>query len=263
MKKIIVFIFTAMILIPLAGEADPRRIMELVNERDTGNSSVSDMEMVLVDQQGRERSRAIRSYMIDTEEPAKTLMFFTSPADVRGTGFLTWDYDGGEKDDEQWLYLPSLRRTNRIAASDRSQSFMGSDFNYSDMNPAEIEDYNFSLAQEGNLEGQEVWVIMAVPKSRDVAEETGYEKSALFIRKDNYVIVRAKKWTLRTGEEKYMQVRELSLIEGIWVPTRMEMTTKRNGAFYHATRMNRTNVRINVSLDENMFTVAGLERGIR
>ncbi|MBI9105037.1 MAG: outer membrane lipoprotein-sorting protein [Spirochaetales bacterium] len=263
MKKIILILTVIFVIFPLFGESDPREIMALVNARDTGDSAVSDMEMVLVDQQERQRSRSIKSYMLDDGEVSRTVMFFTAPGDVRGTGFLTWDYEEESKDDEQWLYLPALRKTNRIAGSDKSQSFMGSDFNYSDMNAADLNEFNYTLIQEGKVDGQDVWVIMAVPVSRDIARETGYEKSALFIRKDNYMIVRAKKWTLRSGEEKFMQVKEMRIIDGIWIPTRMEMTTRRNGSFYHQTLLNRSNIRINIPMDENMFTVSGLERGIQ
>ena len=60
-------------------------------------------------------------------------MFFLSPADVKDTGFLTYDYDEEGRDDDQWLYLPALKKTKRIASGDKSGSFMGSDFTYADM----------------------------------------------------------------------------------------------------------------------------------
>ncbi len=262
MKKIVLWICLTLIFFPLIGETNPRQIMEMVNSRDTGNSAVSDMEMILVDQQERHRSRSIKSYMIEEEGVTRTIMFFMAPGDVRGTGFLTWDYEGDEKDNDQWLYLPSLRRTNRIAGSDKSQSFMGSDFNYSDMNITELNDYSYTLIQEGAVDGHDVWIIMAVPVNRAIAEETGYEKSALFIRKDDYMIIRAKKWTLRSGEEKFMQVREIRVVDGILIPGRVEMTTRRNGSFYHQTILTRTNIRINIPLEPELFTIAGLERGL-
>ena len=92
------------------GADDPaaRAIMERVDARDDGDDQVSRMEMVLIDKSGHQRVREIRSFAKDFGEDTYRLMFFLSPADVKGTGFLTYDYYAAERDDDQWLYLPEL-----------------------------------------------------------------------------------------------------------------------------------------------------------
>ena len=107
--------------------------MERVDARDDGDNATQDMEMILIDKNGNQRVREIRSLPPRRGEDTYSIMFFLSPADVKDTGFLTYDYDDDEKDDDQWLYLPALKKTKRIASGDKSGSFMGSDFSYADM----------------------------------------------------------------------------------------------------------------------------------
>ena len=118
---------------PVLAEMSAREIMQAVEDREDGDNRVADMSMVLIDKNGDTRTRAIRSFDKDKGEDNQRIMFFLSPADVKDTAFLTYDYDEYEKDDDQWLYLPALRKSKRIASSDKSGSFMGSDFSYSDM----------------------------------------------------------------------------------------------------------------------------------
>ena len=130
-------------LTPALGWCDDpaaRAIMEKVDARDDGDNQTSEMEMVLIDKQDKERVRRLAIFSKDKGEDTLRLMFFLEPADVKDTAFLTWDFDDPDKDDDQWLYLPALRKTKRIASSDKDGSFMGSDLNYSDMTDRNLED---------------------------------------------------------------------------------------------------------------------------
>jgi hypothetical protein len=189
-------------------------------------------------------------------------MFFLNPADVRDTSFLTYDYDDPDRDDDQWLYLPALKKTKRIATSDRSGSFMGSDFNYSDMTSRDLEDYDFTLLKEMDVEGSKTWLIEAVSRGKDVEEETGYSKSWVFVRQDNHVVARAVHWVSGSEKLKYMDVRRLELIDGIWVATETHMTTKLGRETVHRTVLRLENVRFNQKLEKGMFTVRRMEKGL-
>ena len=102
-----------------------REIMEKVNARDTGDRSISEMEMILIDKKGKKRVRKLKTYGLEQGKNSKSLMFFISPADVKNTGFLTYDYDESGKDDDQWLFLPALKKTKRIAAVTRAAVLWG------------------------------------------------------------------------------------------------------------------------------------------
>ncbi len=260
----LIVVALVVLMTPLASMADDkqaRAIMEKVDARDDGDNSAADMEMTLIDKNGHKRVRKIKIFSKDFGEDKYLLNFFLSPADVKDTGFLTYDYDDPKKDDDQWLYLPALQKTKRIAASDKSGSFMGSDFNYSDMTSKEIEDYDFRLLKEGEVRGKKVWIIESIPRSKKVIDETGYIKSWLQVRKDNYVVIRAVHWTQHGGKMKYFDIVKLKEISGVWTALEMTMTTKKGKKTLHKTLIKFFNYKYDQMLDENMFTVRRLEKG--
>ncbi len=198
-------------------ESDARAIMEQVDGRDDGDNQTADLDMVLIDQKGNERSRTIKMFSKDKGKDTLRMQFFLSPADVKDTGFLTYDYYGGDKDDDQWLYLADLRKTKRIATSDKSSSFMGSDFSYADMTRRVVDEWTYKLLKEDEVEGHRVWLIEALPVSKAVEDRYGYQKSIVYVRQDNYMVVRAIH-VLKSGNKvKYMEVKKLDQVDGIWV----------------------------------------------
>jgi hypothetical protein len=239
-----------------------RQIMEFVDERDDGDNGIQDMEMILIDKNGNRRERTIRAMRRDIGEDTHSIMFFLSPADVKDTGFLTYDYDDDARDDDQWLYLPALKKTKRIASSDKSGSFMGSDFTYADMTDRKLDYYDYSLMKETDVDGVSVWQVESIPNTEKEIDETGYTKSIVFVRKDNHVVIRAVNWVKKGKRLKYFDVKKLEQIDGIWVPTEMHMTTKKGKNTLHKTVIKAHDVRFNQDLGEDTFTVRKLEKGL-
>ncbi len=261
---LITLLFSLTVSVAIAGADDPeaRAIMEKVDARFDGDNGTSNMEMTLIDKRGKTRVRKITTFMKDFGEDTYRILFFKSPADVKDTGFLTYDYDDNEKDDDQWLYLPALRKTKRIATSDKSGSFMGSDFNYSDMTSKDLEDYDFKLLKEGEVRGAKVWLIESTPRSRDVIDETGYTKSVIFVRQDNYFVVRLVHWVHGGNRLKYLDVVKLEQIDGVWTGLEVTMTTKQGKKTLHKTVLKYSGVKYNQNHDDNMFTIRRLEKGL-
>ena len=251
---------------PLTGAYadDPRArtIMEKVDARDDGDNQTAEMEMILIDKRGSQRVRKIATFSKDKDADQLKLMFFQHPADVKDTAFLTYDYDDPDKDDDQWLYLPALRKSKRIASSDKSGSFMGSDLNYSDMTDRNLEDYDFTLKKEMEVKGVKTWLIESIPRSKKVIKETGYKKSLIIVRQDNYVVIRAVNWVKDGGYLKYVDVRRLERIDGIWVATETHVTKKRDKKTVHKTILKLNNVKFNQALDYELFTIRRMEKGL-
>lgn len=237
-------------------------IVTKVDTRDDGDNGIGTMKMVLIDKHKNRRVRDMRKYSKDFGEDIYSAIFFLSPSDVKNTAFLTYDYDDGAKDDDQWLYLPALKKSKRIASSDKSASFMGSDFTYSDMTSRTIEDYNYKLAKESKVGMHKVWVIESTPKTQKTIDETGYTKSYMFVRQDNFVVIRALHFMTDGGKKKYMDVKKLEKIDGIWVATEIEMKTKKGKKTLHTTVLKFNDVKFNQNLDDNFFTVRQIEKGI-
>lgn len=264
-RWLFVLLVMTMVLSAVPASADDpkaRAIMEKVDARDDGDHQTADMEMTLIDKNGHQRKRSIRSFSKDMGDDTYRLMFFREPADVRNTGFLTYDYEDPDRDDDQWLYLPALRKTKRIASSDKSGSFMGSDLTYADMTSRNLDDYDFTLKKEMDVKGEPVWLIESIPRSKKVIKETGYTKSLLFVRKDNYYVIRGVHWVKDGGYLKYLDTRTLEQIDGVWVGTEMHITKKKSKKMVHKTEMYWKNVRFNQDLADDLFTIRRLEKGL-
>lgn len=252
-----------------------QEIAQSVHDREDGDNSTSNMRMTLIDKNGNTRVRELKMFGKDKVRPESRegalgykgedklkIMFFLSPADVKGTAFLTYDYDDSSKDDDQWLYLPELSKVKRIASSDKSSSFMGSDFTYSDMTSRNVEDYSYKIMKEPLVEGHKTWQMEVIPKSEKVIDETGYTKSIVFVRQDNFVIVQALHY-LKVGQKlKYMKVTGLEEIEGVWTVTGMQMVTKEGKKTLHKTTLEFSEIKYNQELEESFFTTRTLERGL-
>ncbi|MDE0940017.1 MAG: outer membrane lipoprotein-sorting protein [Pirellulales bacterium] len=240
-----------------------RDIMQKVNDRDDGDRSISEMEMILIDKNGKQRVRKIKTYGREQGQQTQSLMFFLTPADVKNTGFLTYDYDESGKDDDQWLYLPALRKTKRIASGDKSGSFMGTDLNYSDMTSPDIDLYKYTLMKETKVRGQKVWQIKSVPKTKAEVEKSGYSKSVIWIRQDNYMMTRAVRWVYNKKRNKYFDAKKIEKTDGIWIATELHVTTKSGKKTLHKTILLQKNIHFNqAEVNEGMFTVRRLEKGL-
>ena len=129
--------------------------------------------MILIDAHGSKVSRSLKGETLEGDDSdGKSLLEFISPADVKGTKLLTHSHK--TKDDEQWLFLPSLKRKKRISGGARSGSFMGSEFSFEDLSNGSVEKFNFDLLNENEKE----WVLQRVSKKR-----SGYSKQVMRVSK--------------------------------------------------------------------------------
>lgn len=250
----------------IAAELSALEVMQRVDDRYDGDSSIADYTMVLIDRRRQQRSRNIRIYSKDFGDDTKTLSIFETPADIRGTTYLNFDWDDAERDDDSWLYLPSLQRVKRIATSDTSDSFLGSDFTYADINGIEIDwfDYNF-INQSELIDGQECWVIGIAPKPefKEKAEDaTGYSRMQSWIRKDNFVALRVQAWELRGNRIKFFASSNIELIDGIWTVGRTQVVTTRNQRREHESVLEIINIEYNVDVADALFTTEYMQRSL-
>ncbi len=255
--------FSLLYLIPLSANAADSglEIMTLVEARDDGDNRTESIIMILIDKNGHERQRQLQSFRKDQGSTVMQLLFFLEPANVRNTGFLTYDYQDPSRDNDQWIYLPELHKTKRIASSDKSQPFMGSDFSYADMTRRVLDEWTFKVLGEKEVRGEMTWLIEAVPVSKEVEKRYGYSKSVLFVQPELNMVVRAVHW-LTDGKLKYLDITRLEEIDGVWTAMELDMRTVQGKETIHRTIMRFGNVRYNQELDENSFTQRQLEKGI-
>jgi len=244
-----------------ADDPKARDVIRKSRYRDDGNNGSSSVTMILIDDDDKREVRSLKVMKKDFGKDVYQVMFFTDPPDLKNTGFLTLDYDSASKEDDQWLYLPALRKSKRIASSDKSSSFLGSDFTFADLSSMNVDDYDYKLVGESKVDASKVWVIEAKPRSKQVIARTGVKQSLHMVRQDNYVKVREVQW-MRTGEMKYWEGKNLQTIDHIVVPTEQTMTTKKNDKVVHRTIIKVTNIKFNQQFSDSLFSVSRLEKGL-
>lgn len=256
-------LWTAMLA---AEDLSARQVMERVDALADGDTRKADYTMVLIDRRDRQRSRELTIYAKDFDADTRTLSMFESPADIAGTAYLNHDWLDPERDDDSWLYLPAMQRVRRIASSDTSDSFMGSDFTYADINGIEIDWFDYRFVNESEeVDGHDSWVIEATPRAemKDKAEDaTGYSRLQLWIRKDNFVQVQAQAWELRGNRIKYFSASDIRQVDGIWTTHRQQAITTRNGRQEHASVLQLNNIEYNTPLADDYFAPESLQRGV-
>ena len=249
-----------------AAELSAAEIIEKHDNLYNGDTAVIDYRLILIDRRNRQRERDLRMYSKEYGEDTRSLSQFDSPADIRGTAYLNYDWDDPSTNDDSWLYLPSLQRVKRIANSDTSDSFLGSDFTYADINGLETAWYDYSFFSESDLvDGQDCWVIDITAKAefRDKAEDaTGYSRLRTWIRKDNFVQQRGQAWELRGNRIKYFNSSEIEQVDGIWTIKRMQVITTRNDRQVHASVLQVEDVNYNVELGDEIFTTEYMQRSL-
>lgn len=169
--------------------ANAARGLEIALEADKRDSGYGDfsaeMTMILRNSQGEESIRYLRIKNLEVSDDGdKSLTIFDRPRDVQGTAFLSFSHKVGA--DDQWLYLPALKRVKRIASNNKSGPFMGSEFAYEDLTSQEVEKYTYNYQGEDSFDGQEVFVIERFP----VDDNSGYTRQIVRIDKVHYRVLK-------------------------------------------------------------------------
>ncbi|MFT7235438.1 MAG: outer membrane lipoprotein-sorting protein [Methylophagaceae bacterium] len=152
------------------------------DNRDKGwEDSFAEMKMVLRNRHGGESVRLIRVTNLEVDADGdKGLTVFDEPRDIKGTAFLS--YSHSLTADEQWIFLPALKRTKRISSKNKSGPFMGSEFAYEDISSFEVPKYSYIFIRDEVLDGLDCYVLELRPQY----EYSGYTKSELWIDKAEY-----------------------------------------------------------------------------
>lgn len=241
-------------------------IVKKIDQRSTGDTSQADLKMVLEDKRGNSRVREMRSLSKKVADKESMIMFFKSPTDVRGTAYLSVDYKDSNVEDDTWLYLSAMHRNKRVANSNKSDAFMGSDFSYSDVTGTSVWDWNYQIVKDSELvDNADCWVLESTPKDekrQKILDETGYNKRRVWVRKDNFYIVRAELSVAKDNKVKFMKVDGLHQVNNIWTASKIQMVTTKNNEMEHRSSISFSDVKYNLALDDKTFTTARMEQGL-
>ena len=224
------------------------------DKRDEGfGDSTANMTMELRNKQGDSSTRYIRIKTLEViGDGDKSMSIFDEPADVKGTAFLTFSH--AIKPDEQWLYLPALKRVKRINSKNKSGPFMGSEFAYEDIASQEVEKYTYKYLRDETLNGIDCYVIERYP----AYEHSGYTRQVVWINKAEYrpekvVFYDRKNSLLKTltydGYQQYL--------DKFWRADQMYMENHQTGK---STTLTWSDYQFNTGLEDRDFNKNSLKR---
>jgi len=210
--------------------------------------------MVIQARDGSTSERLIDNYSKDGPSGARTVIVFQQPQNVAGTRFLTME--NAPSADDRWIYLPSLGRVRRIAASEGSGSFMGTDFSYDDISSTSrgVDLDTHTLVREESYSGTTCYVIQSVPKDSSFQ----YSRMVQWIAKDSLIILKIELFDRRNTHVKTVEMSGIQNIQGRQTVTVTKMTTHAAGT---STTLTNEIVRYDDPIPESVFTTSFLETG--
>lgn len=213
----------------------------------------ADLEMLLSNAQGEESRRSLRIQSLEVEgDGDKTLTVFDSPRDIKGTALLS--YTHALTPDDQWLYLPALKRVKRIASANKSGPFVGSEFAYEDLTSQEVEKFTYSYLRDDAIDGRPAWVVEARPAYAN----SGYTREIIWLDQAMYQPLRVEYFDRRDAPLKVLDFSGHQQYLGrYWRPARMVMNNLQTGK---RTALTWSNYRFRTGLTASDFDQNTLKR---
>lgn len=224
----------------------------------TGSESIS--TLTINDGKGNQRVRKFTSAQKTdpSTQISKTVMRFLEPADVKGTGILTFDYK--DNDDDMWLYMPALRKVRRIVSSEKTKNFMGSEFTNSDITKPIIADYTYRTLGSESVADVVCWKLEIVPVTKEIGTTYGYSKKIAWIGKTDYTARKTEFYDLDGKLLKVMTAPKVQLLDEKnkkYQPVDITMDNKQNG---RSSRIVMEKLVFNPDVKEEYFTTDYLEK---
>ena len=223
-------------------------------KRDIGwQDSTADMMMLLRNQQGQESIREIKMKSLEVQNDGdKSLTIFNKPRDVKGTAFLSFSHP--VEADEQWLFLPALKRVKRISSRNKSGPFMGSEFAFEDLSSFEVEKYTYKFLAEEEVYGLKTFKVEQYP----VDENSGYTRRIVWLDTQEYRVHKIDFYDRKNSLLKTLSFTDYKqYLAKHWRADKQEMINHQNGK---STELKWSNYNFKTGLSESDFNRNSLKR---
>lgn len=216
----------------------------------------STMTMELINSSGKKRTRRVNRYSKrDVERNMSVLIRFLSPADVKGSGYLSVEHSADEE--SRYLYLPALKKARRISAGEDSDNFMGSDFTYEDLGDINFDKHDFKLRGNEKINGIDCHKVEVLPTGEN-KKTSGYSKRIYFVCKKTFVVHKVDFYNRHSNLFKSLALTDIKLVNNPSI-YRAYTSTMQNIKTGHQTVLTFQDFKINEKLDNNLFTTRYLE----
>lgn len=258
------FIALVLVVLPFLARAQVELSARDVMEKNFFVSKIKSLKtestMVLINDKGQKRERKntttlkLQSNGVDSN----LLVKFSFPNDIKGTGVLQIEHI--DADDDLWIYLPALKKSRRLVANNKKDSFVGSDFSYADISLPKVDQYRHKLLRSETIDRHDCYVIESVPANDTIRSSHGYSKKITWVRKDAFLETKVEYYDLSDRLLKTQVITNHKLVEPAtqrWFALYREMSNHQTG---HKTVLRFDNVNAGVAVSNDLFTTRYLER---
>ncbi len=254
------FLIPAIAVLFMAGNVHAMGAEEIIGKSQSaffyqGDDFKSRVVMKLINKNGKERLREMtmlrKNYKAGEQ---KYFIYFYQPSDVRGMTFMVYKYPG--RDDDRWLFVPAINMVRRIAAEDKTSSFVGSDFTYEDISGRAPKDDSHELVREEPAGGRDSYVIKSTPKAGDMA----YSYRLSWIDKENFMPLKVEYFNRRDELFRVFTTDEVTDVEGFPTATRRTMKSLKSG---HRTEATFMKSQYNLGISDSLFSERFLRRPLK
>ncbi len=233
---------------------DGRSVMQKSIDLERPHFAHAAVKMVLINEKGEKENRMIEQWTKDSgDDTGAVMIFFRSPASLKNTRFL--QIVNKDRDNDKWIYLPSLRTVRRIAGAEGAKSFVGTDASYDDIETRKIDDDTHVLLGEEKVGSYTCWKVESVAKP---PKKSQYSKRISYIDQNTYVPVKAEMYDKKGKLLKILTVEKLEQRKGYWIPMK---GTLKNVQTTHATALEIIKLEIDKPIDDRIFTQNFLNTG--
>lgn len=246
-----------MLSVPALSQTPEERGLAIAIESDKRDQgfidTIANMKMILRNRAGKESNRNVRIKNLEVKgDGDKSLSIFDEPADVKGTTSLTWSHS--TKPDDQWLYLPALKRVKRISSKNKSGPFMGSEFAFEDIGSQEVDKYSYKYLRDESIDGAQSFVIERYPNDKN----SGYTKQIAWIEQERYIALKIEYYDRKGALLKTLAASDFEqYLNKFWRAGTLEMVNHQSGK---STRLEFSNYQFQTGLRDTDFSKNALKR---
>ncbi|MDR3498974.1 MAG: outer membrane lipoprotein-sorting protein [Parvibaculum sp.] len=231
-------------------------IAQETDKRDRGwGDAKADMKMILTNASGETSERALRFMMLENGDASDgdwSLMTFDKPRDIQGTALLT--YSHVKEADEQWLYLPTVKRVKRISSTNKSGPFVGSEFAFEDFSTQQVAKFAYKWLKDEPCGDRACHVVERTPQY----EDSGYTREIVWIDSTDYQFRKIDYYDRKDTLLKTLTCLNFKLYEDkFWRPQELDMVNHETGK---TTKLLWQGYSFHTGLSKSDFTTASLER---
>jgi Outer membrane lipoprotein-sorting protein len=230
---------------------DPKQIVMEAQKRTDVKSQRYEGLLQVFDAKGKVSDKRWTLDRIGAHGDSKMVLRFTAPAEVKGVALLVVNHP--DRASDQWMWTPGIERDRRIALQDRSTRFFGTDFSFEDMEERDVDQFDYTLLGDDQVERFACWKIQSTPKQ---SKSSQYTRAVLWIRKDNYSVVQVESY-IKDQAVRRLVYSDFVNIVGVLTARTLEMSDLRRGS---RTRLTLDKLQYNVAMKDEDFTLQALRR---